>query len=233
MNNNRKIDVTFPDSVLPYVEMQCNNDFHIYEEPPYVEVVEDFLTALNPRHCLELGAGLGRMSLYFYKRFNWQNTRFYLQDGDTGDKQYGGIRHSQEDEYYNAFDATDCFCKANGLANFAAIQDVQNLPDKIDFLYSFASIGFHWHINLYLDKILAHLNPHARLLFEIRAPKTPDDCEDETIRQQYQAFYDSQLAYAQSHPDYQLLDIVDLRNYSGCYYKDKTNFLILAPKITT
>lgn len=229
-NDETKINVIFPDSVLPYIKMQCNDDFFIYETPPYIQVAEHFLTALSPKYCLELGAGIGRMSLYFYKRFNWNNTKFYLQDGDTGDIQYGGIRYSKDNEYYNSFDATDCFCRANGLENFSIIHDIETITDKIDFVYSFASIGFHWHINLYLDKLLPYLNTNTRLLFEIRAPKTQDDIVEEMLRHEYQAFYDSQINYANNHPCYQIIDIINLDKYVGINYKDKTNFLILALK---
>jgi hypothetical protein len=230
MNNNRKIDVVFPSNVLPFVAMQCNNDFHIYEDPPYIAVAEDFLRSLQPRNCLELGAGLGRMSHYFYKRYGWKDTRFYLLDGDSGDKQLGGIRHSQEDEFYNAFEATAAFCEANSLSNYALVRDVQAVAEPIDFIYSFASIGFHWHLNLYLDKLLPKLAADARLMFELRAPNPANDGADATTRQTYQSFYDSQLAYAAFHPDYEIISLLDLRDYDGYHYKDPTHYLILAPK---
>lgn len=229
-NQETKINVIFPDNVLPYVKMQCNDDFFIYENPPYVQVAEPFLATLSPKYCLELGAGIGRMSLYFYKRFNWNNTKFYLQDGDAGDVQYGGIRYSNDSEYYNSFEATDSFCRTNGLENFSVIQDIGTIAEKIDFVYSFASIGFHWHINLYLDKLLPHLTAESRLLFEIKAPKTQEDEVDATTLREYQAFFDDQINYARNHPHYQIIDLINLDNYVGANYKDKTNFLVLALK---
>ena len=226
---NMPIEVTFPEDVLPFVDTQCNNDFQLYTDPPYFPVVEDKVSALTPKVALEIGAGIGRMSLYFFKKFNWTNTKFIIQDGDAdaGNVQKGGIRYSSEDEFYNSFSATRSYLTANGLTSFSTLTDVTTIEDKVDFVYSFGSIGFHWHINLYLDKIAPLLNPNALVLFEIRAPK-PD--VDEETAQKYQAFYDSQLEYAKNHPKYTNVQVVDLTNYTGWLYRDKTFFLLLSPK---
>ena len=231
MNPNYKINVIFPEIVLPYVAMQANDDLHIYENPPYISAVDEFLITLSPKYCLELGAGIGRMSLYFYKRFNWTNTHYYLQDGNSGIVQYGGIRSSKTNDFYNSFEATEAFCKANGLTNITIVEDVQAIKNSIDFLYSFAAIGFHWDIDLYLDKVLPVLNKNAKLLFEIRAPLERSHPANDILRKEYQAFYESQINYAKAHPHYQVIDIIDLRNYEGRVYKDRSHFLILAPKL--
>lgn len=222
------INVVFPESVMKYVELQANNDFMIYDNPPYVSVVNDFLQSLTPRYCLELAAGIGRMSVYFNKRFGWQDAFFYLQDGDSGTNQYGGVRHSNGEEYYNSFNSTRDFCEANGLGNRKILNDVSEIDHQIDFCYSFAAIGFHWSIDLYLDKLVPILADDAKLLFEIRAPISMEEVVDEAKRKEYQDFFDNQISYANNHPQYKVIDVVNLDSYQGYYYKDRTYFLILS-----
>lgn len=57
--------VVFPDSCKEFVRLQANNDFDIYTDPPYVSVIDNLLSIFQPAVCLELGAGIGRMSVYF------------------------------------------------------------------------------------------------------------------------------------------------------------------------
>ena len=221
-----EIDVIFPESCQLFVGLQANNDFNIYTNPPYVSVVEERLLRLKPQTCLELGAGIGRMSVYFHKRF-YPKALFYLQDGDRGTVQYGSIRDNKQGEYYNSFEATHDFCTANGLTNFKILQDLTNVDRPIDFCYSFASIGFHWHIELYLNKLPPLLADGATVMFELRVPLSADDEADEERRYQYQHFYDSQIMAAQDNPAYEAVEIVDLKNYSGYRYKDRTHFLLM------
>jgi len=228
MKNDNKVTIVIPESVSQFVQLQANNDFMIYEDPPYLPVVADFLSSLTPQNCLELGAGIGRMSVYFNKRYAWPDAHFTLQDGDSGTEQYSGVRDSNDAEYYNSFAATADFCHANDMSSFNIINKISHIDRDIDFCYSFASIGFHWHINLYLDQLVAVLSDNAKLMFEIRAPFAADANVDETKRQQYQDFFTDQINYANNHPDYQVESVVNLDNYDGYYYKDRTYFLILS-----
>jgi hypothetical protein len=167
------------------------------------------------------------MSVYFRKRFGWADTFFYLQDGDSGEVQIGGIRDHQADEFYNSFEATREFCKANGLDNFETVQPLSAVTRPVDFCYSFAAIGFHWHIDLYLDQLPGVLARGAYLLFELKAPIAETDEASQERRGDYQRFFDDQVVYARSHPAYDVLDVVDLENYDGYHYKDRTHFLLL------
>ncbi|MFA0811121.1 hypothetical protein [Microbulbifer epialgicus] len=222
-----KVDIEFPDSAAPYIDLQSNGDKYIYEDPPYVDAVTPFLETLHPACCLELGAGIGRMSVYFFKRYSWKNTFYYLQDGDSGSVQYRGIRLINEGEYYNSFDVTREYCQLNGLTHFQVINAIDKLDRKVDFCYSFAAIGFHWHIKLYLSKLTSLLMPSAKLLFELRAPLEAGNQVIESTRIEYQNFFDDQVSYAMNHPQYKFLDVVNLDGYSGYEYKDRSYFLIL------
>jgi hypothetical protein len=65
LNSEQGVEIVFPESTKKYVEMQANSDLIIYRQPPYFSVVEGGVRGLNPAVCLELGAGVGRMSVYF------------------------------------------------------------------------------------------------------------------------------------------------------------------------
>ncbi|MEK6222753.1 MAG: hypothetical protein N2D54_10960 [Chloroflexota bacterium] len=230
MTQHHQIEVVFPESVKPFVKMQANDDFIIYRDPPYFPVVAERVRAYNPAVALELGAGVGRMSHYFFKKFGWLKTFFYLQDGDSGDEQYGGIRGSIEDEYYNSFQAATDFCQANGMTHFELIHQLAKVTKPVDFVYSFAAIGFHWHINLYLDQLPPLLAEGAKLLFEIRAPIDAEEDAHEKKRIDFQEFFDDQVNYAQHHAAYTDVEIVDLKDYTGYRYKERTHFLLMSKK---
>lgn len=227
MDSQQGIDVIFPESTMKYVALQANSDTIIYRQPPYFSVVEEWVRGLNPAVCLELGAGIGRMSVYFRKKFGWQDTFFYLQDGDSGDVQYGGIRNHNDGEFYNSLTATREFCQANGLQHFQTVQSLPEVTRPVNFCYSFAAIGFHWHIDLYLDDLPQLLAKDARLLFELKAPITETDEVSQERRDDYRRFFVDQVSYALNHPAYRVTDVVDLQNYNGYRYKDRTHFLLL------
>ena len=227
-----KIEVIFPESSKLFIDLQANNDFNIYTDPPYISVVEERLLQLKPKTCLEIGAGIGRMSVYFYKNF-YDQALFYLQDGDCGSTQYGGIRDKSEGEYYNSFEATQDFCTANGLTNFKLVQNLTDIDQPIDFCYSFASIGFHWHCNLSKYKLPPLLADGATVMFELRAPLQAEDEVSDEKRHEYQQFYDSQIMAARNNLAYEDVEVIDLSSYRGYFYKAPTHFLLMRKRIST
>lgn len=155
------------------MELQCNSVITDYTECPEVEKIAPILETLKPKRVLELGAGLGRVSVFLNKKYNWHSTDFYLLDGDTGDVQIAGLHDEVGEDFYNSFDATKEFCLANGMNqdklhfinaewnwNFIGLQ--------FDLCYSFKAIGFHWPINSYLEKIVSNIRSKSYLFFEIR-----------------------------------------------------------------
>ena len=65
-----KIDIKFPKNVKKYIELQCNGALFKYTELPELETIKNELVGLNPKHVLEIGAGIGRASVYLFKYFN-------------------------------------------------------------------------------------------------------------------------------------------------------------------
>lgn len=162
--------IIFPDTVKKYVTLQMNGKFEKYSNEKIFDFMYPYIENLNPQSVLELGCGIGRASVHFFKKFNWVDTKFYLLDGNSGDKQIAQVNPNTSRDFYNSMRATQDFCIANGLTNFELINiEKEDIPDiKVDLVYSVAAIGFHWSIDLYLDKLVDKLNPGTLILIQTR-----------------------------------------------------------------
>jgi len=165
------VHIEFLPEVKKYMDLQCNGDTKLYTEFPHIKYIDKYLKDLYPKNVLDIGSGIGRASMFFFKRYGWNNTIFNLLDGHTGNIQFSGIR-KRKGEFYNSFEVTDIFCKSNGLSNiqiYDAASDAwkSDLKD-VDFAYSFFSIGYHWPLDFYLKDIYPTLSENALLIFGIR-----------------------------------------------------------------
>lgn len=167
-----KMNIIFPENVKKYTDLQCNDALFKYTDFPELKNIEDRLKTLEPNNVLEIGAGIGRASVYLFKYFNWINTNFYLLDGNSGDKQINGVNYESKDSFYNSIDAAKEFCESNGLFKVwflnAEKEDWKEVNVKFDLCYSFLAIGFHWPVGLYLNAIYDLLVDNALLIFGIR-----------------------------------------------------------------
>jgi len=91
-----QIIVIFPDDTKKYVELQSNNRLEEYSYLPEFEGVEEYLKDMNPKVALDVGSGIGRASVFFFKYFKWTDTLFILADGDSGNEQLSGIRTGKQ-----------------------------------------------------------------------------------------------------------------------------------------
>lgn len=169
------VEVVFPESAKEYVRLQCNDNLKGYTECPGVRCVEKFLKDLRPRNILEVGAGLGRVSVFLFRRFGWETTNFHLLDGNSGHEQICHTHEKVGRDYYNSLQATKDFCLVNGISEErlfllnAENDDWKQLDVKYDLCYSFRAIGFHWPVTGYLDVLHPLLEKGACLIFEIRS----------------------------------------------------------------
>lgn len=175
-----KVNVVFPKSAEQYISLQCNSKLSDYTECPELAPLHELLLTRQPKRVLELGAGLGRGSVYLKNRYNWNATEFFLADGDSGTQQIAGIHYQLEPGFYNSLVATCDFCLANGIAEdklYLINLENTEIPDvQFDFCFSIKSIGFHWPINDYLRMLRSKIAKGALLLFELRNPQgyTPE-----------------------------------------------------------
>jgi len=165
------MNILFPDSVKKYVGLQCNGDISLYNDLPELKYIGHYLSELHPIKCLDIGSGIGRASVHFFKKYEWNSTTFLLLDGNYGEKQFCAIRENNN-EFYNSFDAANEFCTANGLSNFILCDASKDTWEKehkdIDLAYSFLAIGFHWPINFYMDKLKNTMKKGGLVIFGIR-----------------------------------------------------------------
>ena len=159
-------------NIKKYIDLQCNGDTTIYSELPEIKYIDYYIRDLEPDSVLDIGSGIGRVSVYFFKKYGWINTKFNLLDGNYGDKQICGIRN-EHGEFYNSFEMAKVFCKSNGLININLLDANNNAWEKynfkkLSFVYSFLSIGFHWPLDFYLDKIYPLLSLGAIVIFGMR-----------------------------------------------------------------
>ena len=109
----------------------------------------------NPKKILELGCGLGRMSIFLNSMLK-NNAHYILADVSelSQNIKYGW---DPKESYYNDLDLTSLFAKKHGLENFETFNLLsQNLNkfENIDLVMSFLSVGFHYPISEYLDTLL-------------------------------------------------------------------------------
>jgi SAM-dependent methyltransferase len=165
------MNIIFPNSVRECVKMQTDNNWSLYTDMPEAYHVDKYLKTLSPRTVLDLGCGVGRASVYFFKKYKWYKTEFYLADGNTCTRRFKGKRKNKG-EYYNLESATIDFCRANGLTGFRFYNledsDLYHNIKKFDLVYSFLSIGFHWPLSMYLDDLYNTCRPGAYCIFGIR-----------------------------------------------------------------
>jgi SAM-dependent methyltransferase len=165
--------INFPKGTEQYAQLQCNSKYSDYTECPEFSPFEALFSSIKPKRILELGAGLGRASVFLKNTYSWEDTEFHLLDGDSGTEQIAGIHAELETSFYNSMTATRTFCTANGIQEsnlflLNAEQSIQ-LPDRyFDLCYSVKSIGFHWPINSYLKILSSKMVSGGLLLFELR-----------------------------------------------------------------
>ena len=134
------------------------------------QVLKDYLNPY-PKQILELGCGLGRMSIFLNKKHP-SNSKYFLADASiitptTKNGRYGW----DPGTWYNDLELTKEFCENNGLVNFEvidlAVPSLTSLRD-IDFVFSVMSVGFHYPIEQYLDELKLIMKPDSLLIFGVR-----------------------------------------------------------------
>lgn len=201
--------ITFPESTQRYFELQCNAAYPDYAASQEVTLIKDFLDSIPaPRNCLDIGAGLGRISVYLNKCFSWK-AKYWLMDGNSGTTQIAGMHYESKQSFYNSMSATKDFCTANGLTNFELINmespNVAIPQDTFDLCYSCKAIGFHWPIKDYLDTLSSAAKIGSHWFLELRS-KDRNHYEEEIRWQRACRFTDWQLSHLETNPQYKILE---------------------------
>jgi len=205
------VNIIFPKSSVKYVNLQCNSALDDYRKCPELASVLDLLSTIKPKRVLELGAGLGRISVFLKNYFNWDDTEFYLLDGDSGEKQIAGIHWKTKKDFYNSITATRNFCLNNNVKSEKLFLVNAESPTKFgkkkfDLCYSFKAFGFHWPIETYLDIFSANFEKDAYLVFELRSIERDAYATQERY-ERAKRFVINQMKFVEEHSLYNIIDI--------------------------
>ena len=204
------IEINIPESAKKYMDLQCNSVITDYTECKELTEIYHFLEKIKkPCKVLELGAGLGRVSVYLRNEFNWNNTFFHLLDGDSGDMQIAGMNYAIGDNYYNSMKATKEYCTENGIDDYHLVllsaEGSLGFPkNTYDLCFSCKAIGFHWPINDYIDRIWPAIVEDGYLFFEMRSTRL-QDYKDEKRRIRARRYVEHQLKSIDKYPNLEVL----------------------------
>jgi len=169
--SDSKIKINFPPECEEYVNLQCNGDKSLYEDFPEHKHIDEYLKDMRPENVLDIGAGIGRASVWLFKKYGWDCADYFLVDGDSGNKQFEGIRKNSR-EYYNNWDCAHTFCEANGIDVYHRMcvdpEVLYSIDKKFDLIYSFLAFGFHWPIDMYMDDLYHLCKKNTILIFGLR-----------------------------------------------------------------
>lgn len=149
-------------------------DLTVYDRlAPYeVSQIKEFLPE-DPKVIWEMGAGLGRGSIYLNHYYgNKKSRRWYLFDRDGFSEENMGAFKPKKDEYYNDFKLGESFCKLNGLDTFLYLDTeiegdwAQAYPP--DLVFSFCSFGMHVELERYMDKMISKSKDSTVFIFGTR-----------------------------------------------------------------
>jgi len=129
------------------------------------ETIKNFIR--NKKKFLEVGCGLGRMSIYCNSQLDYK-AEFILADSNGNPNKFKRYGWKPKDGYYNNLKLTEKFAKLNGLNNYKIFdmnkEDLLTLSG-IDVVMSFFSVGFHYPIEDYMGKLLTITNDNCVMIF--------------------------------------------------------------------
>ncbi len=152
---------------LQVPQLKKDLDFYNKLSKGEYEAFKEFID--KPQKILELGCGLGRMSVYLNKQLDYE-PEFILADYDEISEKlkYGW---DPGDIRYNRFESTRQFCDDNSLKRFEIFnledRDISELQD-IDLVISVMAVGFHYPIEQYFNKLLEISTHDVVMIFGVR-----------------------------------------------------------------
>lgn len=155
--------------LLNFQITQTKEDLSFYEKISKAEylAIENYID--KPEKILELGCGLGRVSIFLNSQLN-NSPKFFLADfSEVSNKvKYGW---NPKDSKYNNLELTEQFCTENGLNNFEILDLSKNNLDKlsnIDMVISMLSVGFHYPIEEYINQLIKISSKNVTMIFGVR-----------------------------------------------------------------
>ena len=129
------------------------------------ETVKSFIS--GKKSFLELGCGLGRMSIYCASQIK-NHSQFILADSTGPVNRFIRYGWNPTDSFYNDLNLTRKFAELNNLEK-NRIFDLNNEDlltlSNIDVVMSFGSVGYHFPIEPYMEKLLKITKSDCVMIF--------------------------------------------------------------------
>jgi len=157
--------------------------FELLSEQEF-EAIGPYVSSL-PEKVLDLGCGLGRMSIYLNWKFQSEKTKYYLAD-TTAFTNNGRKGWNPIDTWYSDLELTKQFCELNGLKNFELVDILKGELEKlenIDFVFSFMAVGYHNPVENYIDILKKITKKDALMIFGVRRYHYEDGATDDFLKQ--------------------------------------------------
>ena len=162
-------------------------------EKAFVENIEADFEIIKPylppkaANIFDIGAGLGAINPYVNEAYtlNGCKVSFYLLDYDRKDwlVRYG---YKNNPSAYNSFKLAEELLTSNGiqagLIKFLDAAKNQFPKGKFDVVYSFLSWGFHYPVDLYLERVKNVITPATVVILDVRKNTDQIDILEENFR---------------------------------------------------
>jgi len=168
--------VIIPPACLNYAKLQLtqlNTDADACNKISALEFNAISSYIKSPKHALDLGCGMGRMSAFINAKIGG-NTHYILADVS---KRSSKIKYGWNpgDVYYNNLNLTSEFVEANGLVNYQTLDISDNAEwsklSDVDLVFSFLAVGFHYPIEKSLSSLLGITTDDCVFIFGVRRGK--------------------------------------------------------------
>lgn len=171
--NFKFTDKIFKVAKLQVTQLKRGNMRSYYEDLSKSEYTQIKDQIHNPKTVLELGCGLGRMSIYMNYYLKDDSIKYILADFDVL-KKHPKYSWGQGNQFYNKLELTREFCKLNNLTNIELFdlgkRKISEL-ENIDIIMSFLAVGFHSPIEDYIKDLVNIISDNYVLFFGIRRGK--------------------------------------------------------------
>jgi len=132
-------------------------------------IIKDYIEG-DINTVMDLGCGLGRAGINIYHMLKKEPKMFFCDSDFTADK-HGGSFLCKDGKVgdYNSIDMTEDFVKTNNVDSYNIINlgdedPFSDLP-KMDLIISMYSVGFHFRISSWFDKLSKVINEDTILIF--------------------------------------------------------------------
>lgn len=164
------VEVVYPEEMAAYAQWQAERS--MFTAMPEVRWLADLLLErfeTPPHAALDLGCGVGRASVYFKKRFHWDDCHFHMYDSDGRNPTYGSFEHADDRSFYNDLQLTRKYLEANDVKQFTMWDaKVSHTLPPVELAYSFLAFGYHFSIDQIMPKLEACVEPGGFVIFGIK-----------------------------------------------------------------